>query len=109
MNRVESINFGTDPNRNMSLLLSGLDSTQAQIVPEANKYYVFVYKATTPGRYDQHPLILCGGVFNKGFTGYNVHWGQVRQYSFAGVLSNVYELDQEEFETLNNVPLASFK
>ena len=106
-NRVEFINFGTDPTRNMNLLLDSL--SPSTIVPEPNKYYLYVYKATTPGRYDQHPLILCGGVYNKGFTGYNVHWGESRQYSYGGVVSNLYEVTEGEFGILQNAPLALFK
>jgi len=108
MNRVAGINFGSNPTRNMGILLAKL--TQSGIVPDANKYYTFVYKAKTKGiEYDQHPLILCGNVYKWGFNGMNQHWGEVRQYSWNEVLSNVYELSEEEFQTLTNVPLAKFK
>jgi len=107
MNRVESINFGADPTRNMAILLAKLNPSG--IVPNANKYYTFVYKAKTKGiQYDQHPLILCGNVYKWGFTGENVHIG-TRQYSWNEVLSNVYEISEEEFQTLTEVPLAKFK
>jgi hypothetical protein len=107
MNRVESINFGGNPTRNMSILLAKLNPSG--IVPSANKYYTFVYKAKTKGiQYDQHPLILCGNVYKWGFTGENVHIGS-RQYSWNEVLSNVYEISEEEFQTLTEVPLAKFK
>ena len=106
-NRVEGINFGTDPAKNMGKLLATIDGST--IVPEANKYYTFIYKAKTRGiRYDQNPLILCGNVFKWGFTGENVHIG-TRQYSWNEVLSNVYELSEEEFQALTNVPLALYK
>ena len=108
MNRVESITFGGDPNRNMAILLAKLN--KSGIVPNANKYYTFVYKAKTKGiRYDQNPLILCGNVYKWGFTGMNQHWGALRQYSWSEVLSNVYEISEEEFQTLTEVPLAKFK
>jgi hypothetical protein len=107
MNRVESITFGGDPNRNMAILLAKLN--KSGIVPIANKYYTFVYKAKTKGiRYDQHPLILCGNVYKWGFTGENAHIG-TRQYSWNEVLSNIYEISEEEFQTLTEVPLAKFK
>ena len=108
MSRVESINFGSDPTRNMALLLSTIEGPA--IVPRPNKYYTFIYKAKTPNlQYDQHPLVLCGNVFKWGFTGLNEHWGALRQYSFGEVLSNVYELTEDEFQYLTQVPLAKFK
>ena len=109
-NRVEPllISFGKDPTRNMSLLLGEL--SPSTIVPRPDKYYTFIYKAKTPGiQYDQHPLIVCGSVFKWGFNGYNEHWGSVRQYTWNEVLSNVYELSEEEYLTCRNVPLAKFK
>ena len=107
MNRVAGLNFTNNPSRNMGILIASLD--RSEIVPEANKYYTFVYKAKTKGiRYDQHPLILCGNVFKWGFTGENIHIG-TRQYSWAEVLSNLYELSEDEFEVLAKVPLALYK
>ena len=109
MNRVDTIKFGANPTKNMRLLLAQLDTNQAQIVPTPDKYYTFMYKAKTRGiRYDMHPLIQCGNVFKWGFTGDNVHIGR-RQYSFGEVLSNVYELSEDEFGTLIDVPLALYK
>ena len=107
-NRVEFINFGSDPTRNMNLLLDSL--SPSTIVPEPNKYYTFVYKAKTPRiQYDMFPLVLCGSLFPWGFSGYNVHWGAVRQYSFGEIKSNLYELSEEEFSYLQDVPLAKYK
>ena len=108
MNRVSSLamSFGSDPTQNMSLLLGAL--SPSTIVPRPDKYYTFIYKAKTRGiRYDQHPLIQCGSVLNWGFTGENVHIGS-RRYTWNEVLSNIYEVSQEEFETLRNVPLARY-
>ena len=100
--------FTGSPDYNMSLLLDYL--TADEITPQANKYYVFVYKAKTPNiRYDQHPLILCGNVFKWGFTGYNFHWDEIRQYSWGEVLSNLYELNEEEFSIVENINIAKFK
>ena len=106
MNRVESLAFNDNPTYNMDLLLSSL--TGATIVPRPNKYYTFVYKAKTRGiRYDMHPLILCGNVFKWGFTGENVHIG-TRQYTWAEVMSNMYEITDDEFDILKDVPLARY-
>ena len=110
MNRLESISgeFTKGPLYNMELMLSYL--TEPEIVPDPDKYYVFVYKAKTPGiTYDQHPLIQCTGVYKWGFTGYNYHWNESRQYSWAEVLSNLYELNEDEFSTAQEIPIALFK
>ena len=114
MNELETIVAkmqGQSPSKCMALLLKGyFSSVTSQTSPEPNKYYLFVYKAKTPGiRYDQHPLILCGGVYNKGFTGFNSHWGEMRTYSYGGVLSNLYEVSQNDFDILERAPLALFK
>ena len=38
--------------------------TIQEIVPEAGKFYTFIYNAKTPNiSYDQHPLIACVEVF----------------------------------------------
>ena len=108
MNSLSSVNFGSDPKRNMRLLLDSL--SPSEIVPEPNKYYTFIYKAKTRGiTYDQNPLILCGDVFKWGFNGFNSHWNLVRQYSWNEVLSNVYPLSDEEFNFLQSIPLAYFR
>ena len=110
MNRIEPLmrGFDNNPNYNMRFLLENLNSST--IVPQPNKYYTFIYKAKTRNiRYDQHPLILCGDVFKWGFTGFNVHWNQIRRYSWGEVLSNLYPLNEEEYQTLSDVPLARFR
>ena len=56
-----------------------------------------------------YPLILCGNLFRWGFTGLNVHWGEIRQYSFGEVRSNLYELSEDEFRYLRDVPLAKYQ
>ncbi len=49
------------PVYNMRIVLDHL--SDSEIVPDSNKYYVFVYKAKTPNlQYDQQPLILSGDV-----------------------------------------------
>ena len=108
MNRLESLDFGATPGRNIRLVLATL--TPSTIVPEPNKYYTFIYKAKTKGiTYDQYPLIVCGDIFRWGFTGLNVHWNSIRRYSWNEVISNTYEMNDEEFQFLQDIPLASFK
>ena len=102
MNRVEDISFGGNPTKNMALLLANLNPSD--IVPRPNKYYTFIYQAKTPRiQYDQHPLILCGNIYKWGFNGLNQHWGTIRQYSWNEVISNIYELSNEEYDFLSDV------
>ena len=94
--------------RNMQMLLSVL--TPSVIVPQPDKYYVFVYKAKTPNvRYDQHPFIVCTSVQPWGFTGYNFHWNEPRRYSWAEVKSNLYEVSDSELNDVEAIPFAKFK
>ena len=96
------------PEKNMSELLGILDDSE--IVPEPDKYYVFIYKAKTRGvKYDAHPLVLVTAVFNWGFIGYNIHWRQSRQYTWGEVVSNLYELTAAEAKVVTPIPIARFK
>ena len=89
------------------MLLNELEST---IVPEVDKYYVFVYKAKTPRtQYDQHPFILCTGVYQWGFTGYNFHWEASRRYTWGEVLSNIYVVEDTELTSVQLLPIAKIK
>ena len=99
---------GNSPQKNMSELLGILDDSE--IVPDVDKYYVFIYKAKTKGvRYDAHPLVLVTAIFNWGFVGFNVHWQETRQYTWGEVVSNLYELQADEAKIVTPMPLARFK
>ena len=110
MDRVAPILKGSktrSPEKNMQMLLDVLDST---IVPEADKYYVFVYKAKTPRiQYDQHPFVAVTAVYQWGFTGYNFHWEGSRAYTWGEVLSNIYEVTDEELTSVQKLPIARIK
>lgn len=96
------------PNRNMQMLLSILQPSS--IVPEVDKYYVFVYKASTPGiMYDQNPFVAVTAVYKWGFIGFNFHWEDYRQYSWAEVISNIYEVSDEELNSVQKLPIAKIK
>ena len=96
------------PERNMQMLLNVLDTSV--ITPQPDKYYVFVYKAKTPGiTYDQHPFVMCTSVFQWGFTGYNFHWEQSRRYTWAEVKSNLYEVSDDQLNDVQNINIAKFK
>ena len=93
---------------NMQRLLNTL--TPSTIVPELDKYYVFVYKAKTRGiMYDAHPFVVVTGVFPWGFSGYNFHWEQPRRYSWNEVVSNLYVVTDEELTSVSNYPIANIK
>ena len=81
-----------------------------EIIPTPDKYYVFVYKAKTKNiQYDQYPFIVCTSVFPWGFTGYNFHWEESRRYSWQEVITNIYEIKDEELNDMMNYPTKSIK
>ena len=99
---------GNSPTKNMELLMSTLGTST--IVPDVDKYYVFVYKAKTPGiAYDQHPLVLVTAIFQWGFTGFSSHWNDSRQYTWQEVISNLYEVEQDEVSLVSQIPIAKIK
>ena len=110
MSRLEDIVDQTteNPDYNMSLLLNTL--TPSVIIPQLDQYYVFVYKAKTPRiQYDQNPFITCTGVYKWGFSGFNYHWKQPRRYSWNEVISNLYEVQEDEVQIVMNFPIAKFR
>lgn len=99
---------GRSPQKNMQLLLDNLG--QGIIIPEVDKYYVFVYNAKTPRiRYDAHPFVYVTAIFNWGFTGYNFHWEGSRSYSWNEVVSNIYEVPESELNFVQTYPIAKIK
>ena len=79
--------------------------TEGSNVPEAGSYYVFVYRAKTPGIvYDSHPLVAVTEVFQWGFKGLNYHWGKMRQYTFPEVVGGLYQVDEMELRDLRTLP-----
>lgn len=110
MNRVGPLlkRVSNRPEYNMKLLLDNL--SPGEIVPTPDKYYVFIYKAKTRGiQYDQFPFIVCTAVFPWGFTGTNFHWGEPRRYTWQEVVSNIYEIRDEELNDMEKFPIMSVK
>lgn len=110
LNRLDQINkqMGTDAITNMSLLLAKL--SPSTIVPEANKYYTFVYTPKTRNiRYDQHPFIQVSSVHKWGFVGLNHHWDDFRRYTWAECGTPLFEIYDDEIEIANTLPIALFK
>ena len=97
----------SSPEKSMFLLLNNI--TPSGIVPDADKYYVFVYKAKTKNiTYDRHPFIVCTSIYKWGFIGFNFHWNESRRYSWNEVVSNLYEIKEVELNSMEKYPIAKF-
>lgn len=95
------------PAYNLKLLLNNL--SPSTIVPQADKYYVFVYKAKTKGIiYDRHPFIVCSSIYKWGFIGFNFHWNEYRRYTWEELMSNLYEIRDGELNSMEKYPIAKF-
>lgn len=110
MNRIQLISeeIGTDARTNMFVLLNKI--SPGIIIPEVDKYYVFVYTPKTRGvRYDQHPFIQCTSRHEWGFIGFNYHWEEHRRYTWQEVQSNLFEIYDDEVEDMKTFPIPLFK
>ena len=75
--------------------------TIQEIVPEAGKFYTFIYNAKTPNiSYDQHPLIACVEVFRWGFKGLNFHWQNYRNYTWEELPGQLHVVEFQELDEL---------
>ena len=109
-NRLDGLNakMTKDPVYNMRLLLDRLQNSGT--VPEPNKYYVFVYTPKTKNiQYDQHPFIVSGSNYQWGFTALNEHWGEMRRYTWAEMRTPLFEITEDEVETVSNLPIQYFR
>ena len=79
--------------------------TEGSNVQAVGNYYVFAYRAKTPGiRYDLHHLVAVTNVYQWGFKGLNFHWGQMRQYTYQEVVGGLYKVDEMELRDLRTIP-----
>lgn len=77
---------------------------------QAGKMYIFVYNAKTNQlRYDQNPFVAVTDVFQWGFRGINLHWGESRQYTWDEVAGGMYEVYSSEVKDLQMLPFANFR
>ena len=89
----------SDPEDIMLLIMEIF--TIQEIVPEAGKFYTFIYNAKTPNiSYDQHPLIACVEVFRWGFRGLNFHWQQYRNYTWEELPGQLHVVEFQELDEL---------
>jgi hypothetical protein len=81
-----------------------------EVIPEPGKFYTFIYQAKTPNiRYDEFPLIACTSVDRWGFTGFNFHWAESRNYTWQEVQSQLYVINSNELEDARSLSYAKFK
>lgn len=104
---LRSIYGNETPEDLMNEILNRAQSTIREF-PEPGKYYTYIYYAKTPNIfYDRHPLITCGEILEKGFYGFNYHWGKIRQYNTVDgdrLVSDLYEISSKELITLRKIP-----
>lgn len=101
--------FPSDPDDYMEAIMEVFNDQQS-LYPIPGKYYTFVYAAKTEGiYYDQFPLIATLELFPWGFKGLNFHWPMVRQYSWAEVIGNFYDVENDEIEYLQSLPYANIR
>ena len=97
-----------DPDDVMVELLEVL--TEGPKSVQAGKMYIFVYNAKTNQlRYDQNPFVAVTDVFQWGFRGINLHWGESRQYTWSEVAGGMYEVYSSEVKDLQVLSFANFK
>ena len=98
MSRIDPIMknlVGTESADDLATEILGV-LTEGSNVPSVGNYYVFAYKAKTPGiPYD---------VFDWGFKGLNYHWGDVRNYTYPEVIGGLYQVDEMELRDLRTIP-----
>lgn len=104
---IENLQGNENPD-SLMLKLFGVVSEGSRI-PEIGTYSFFIYNATTPGPYDEHPLIACTEIHDWGFKGINYHWGEVRSYVWKGLGTGLYRVEYTDLQYLNQIPFEKFK
>jgi hypothetical protein len=111
-NRVRAVLNGiTGKESGDDLMLELLEVvSESGKVPQAGKFYIFVYNAKTPQlRYDQNPLVAVTDVFNWGFRGINFHWGDYRQYTWDEIRGDIHVVYDEEIKDLKSIPYGTVR
>ena len=102
--------MGTENADDIMLELMDAVSNTEVSVPEAGKYYIFVYKPKTQNlQYDAHPLVAVTDILQWGFKGFNYHWGEMRQYTWQEVVGRVYEIYPEELADAQEIPFQNIR
>ena len=105
---IDNVIGNEDPDDLMLEIMSVLQ--ESGLVPQAGKYYTFVYNPKTPNiSYDQNPLVAVTEVYKWGFKAINFHWGELRQYTWSEVAGQLYEVYPDELADLREVPFANIR
>jgi hypothetical protein len=105
---IDNVIGNEDPDDLMLEIMSVLQESGR--VPQAGKYYTFVYNPKTPNiSYDQNPLVAVTEVYKWGFKAINFHWGELRQYTWSEVAGQLYEVYPDELADLREVPFANIR
>ena len=103
MSRIDPIMknlIGTESADDLATEILGV-LTEGSNIPQAGKFYVFAYRAKTPGiAYDVHPLVAVTEVFQWGFRGLNFHWQEYRNYTWAEVAGKLHLVEFQELDEL---------
>ena len=83
---------------------------ETEVVPDAGKYYTFVYNAKTPFiLFDEYPLVAVTFVDRWGFRGLNFHWGDSRNYTWQEIVGNLHVIENDEIDYLRSLSYAKYK
>ena len=105
---VDNLNGTEDPDDLMLMVMDVLQESGK--VPQAGKYYIFVYNAKTSNlRFDQNPLVAVTEVYGWGFKALNFHWGDVRQYTWNEIAGQLYEVYADEIPDLREIPFGNIR
>jgi len=105
---VDNLNGTEDPDDLMLMVMDVLQESGK--VPQAGKYYIFVYNAKTSNlRFDQNPLVAVTEVYSWGFKALNFHWGDVRQYTWNEIAGQLYEVYADEIPDLREIPFGNIR
>ena len=108
LKRIIEAENTTDPEEIMLTIMDIFNQTVTPI-PEAGKFYTFVYNPKTPNiTYDQHPLIACVDLFSWGFRGLNFHWQKYRNYTWGELAGQLYIVRPNELDDLLAIPYGKF-
>ena len=106
---IDNVIGTEDPDDLMLELMDAVSDTEVS-VPEAGRYYAFVYNPKTPNiQYDQNPLVAVTDIFQWGFRGLNYHWGQMRQYTWNEIAGGIYEIYPEELSDAIEIPFGNIR
>ena len=99
---------GKDPDNNMLDLIEVF--LTSEIIPNPDKYYVFVYKAKTKNiQYDSNPFVVVDRIYKWGFTGTNLHFGAPRRYTWQECVSNLYEVREKDVPLVLRINTTNIK